>query len=110
MTVGDRLAGRLVSPGTDAVAIITAGTPARIAAEKASRPPFCRVDQGSVVAATLSVLPLAPPRPGKCLTTGTTPAASRPRAKAVPSAAATDSTGLNERVPSGLVELGPGRP
>src|ERR1051326_4988257 len=70
MTVADRLAGRPVSPGTDALAIMTAGTPARMAAANASSPSDSRVDQGSVAAATLSVLPLAPPSPGERLTTG----------------------------------------
>src|SRR5262245_22289079 len=105
MTVGERLAGVLVSPGTLALAIITAGMPARAAAMNGSRPALRRVDQGSVVAALASVLPLAPPRPGKCLTTGITPASSSPRANASPSASATDSVALNDRVPSGLVVL-----
>ena len=55
-------------------------------------------------------MPLAPPRPGKCLTTGTMPAAWSPAANARPAAEAVFSIGLNDRVPSGSVALGPGPP
>src|SRR4029453_3605198 len=104
------LAGRLVSPGTVAWATMTAGTPARTAAANGSRPPACRLRHGSVAAGLRSVLPVAPPRPGKCLTTGTMPAVWSPAANARPAAEAVFSIGLNDRVPSGLVALGPGPP
>ena len=67
-------------------ATMTAGTPARIAAANGARPDARRRGQGRVAAPPKSVLPVEPPRPGKCFTTGMTPAAVSPFAKASPSA------------------------
>ena len=78
-----------MSPGTVALAIITAGAPAAMALSKGSSPACWRLLHGWVVAGATSVLPDASPSPGKCFTTGTIPPASSPCRNAMPSAAAT---------------------
>ncbi len=107
MTSGEMLAGRFVSPGTVALAIITAGAPAAMAPSKGSSPACWRLLHGWVVAGATSVFPDASPSPGKCFTTGTIPPASSPCRNAMPSALATLGLRLKDLVPSGSRLLGP---
>ena len=104
------LAGNVVSPGTVALATMTAGTCAATASLNGSSPALRNWLHEGVAAAITSVFPVAPPRPGKCLTTASTPPAASPAAKARPSAEAILSSALKERVPSGSRLLGPGPP
>ena len=75
MTAEETLAGSPTNPGIVALEIITAGTFASTAFSKGTRPTRLSVLQGGVEAGMTSVLPVAPPSPGKCSTTGTTPPA-----------------------------------
>src|SRR4051812_38016755 len=77
-TDGDNDAGREVRPGTVAFATITAGAPAVMAAEKGGKADSLRLESGRVAAGPTSVLPVDPPRPGKCLITGRTPPSRNP--------------------------------
>jgi hypothetical protein len=108
ITAADNDDGSGVSPGTDALLVMTAGAPAAMAARKGTRSRFRNDGNARVAPGPTSVLRCAPPSPGKCFTTGSTPAARRPDRKAAPYAATTDGSPLNERCPSASVELGPG--
>src|SRR5438045_74969 len=100
MTACDSDAGTDVTPGTDAFATITTGAPAAIAASNGTNPTRRNVPIDGVAPGRTSVLPTVPPRPGKCLTTGSTPPARNPFMNATPYADAVAALPLNERRPS----------
>src|SRR5579872_2290360 len=97
-TAADEIpAGSVVSPGIEALDIITAVAPAPIERRNGTRPVDCRTVQDLVLAGATSVLTFDPPSPGKCFTTAVTPASLSPTMNAVPSAAATVGEPLKER-------------
>src|SRR6202022_3815139 len=97
---------KVVSPGIVALDTMMAGAPALIAAANGRMATCCRVDHGRVCAEPLSVLPLEPPRPGKCFNTGMTLPDRKPFMNAMPSRVTTAVLPLKERQPSGFVALG----
>ena len=71
-------AGAVVSPGTTSLATSTAGAPRAMTAAKGARACWRSAAQGRVDAGPRSLLPLEPPRPGKCLSVASSPPAFRP--------------------------------
>jgi hypothetical protein len=71
MTAGGQACGTVwVSPGTLALAIMIEGMPAWMPAVNGGSATCWRVDPARVLAGPLSVLLVAWPSPGKCLSTG----------------------------------------